>query len=63
MKDTTSNMVAPLNPLEFTAAQIIRISKNFYPDSWSMEIEHRHKQEVPNTKYFKPDYHIVSIVP
>ena len=24
MKDTTSNMVAPLNPLELTAAQVIR---------------------------------------
>ena len=74
MKDTTSNMVAPLNPLEFTAAQIVRIciqthdlEKNLYPDSrlgkWSTELEHRHKQEVPNTKYFMPNYHIVSIAP
>ena len=63
-------MVAPLNPFEFTAVQIIRIfiqthdlEKNLYPDSWSMELEHRHKQEVPDTKYFMPNYHIVSIAP
>ena len=61
MKDTTSNMVAPLNPLELTAAQVIR---NFYPDSqlgrWSMELERLHKREVHNIKYFMPDYHIVN---
>ena len=70
MKDTTSNIVAPLNPLKFIAAQTVRIfiqphdlEKSLYPDSWSMELEHRHKQEVPNTKYFMPHFHIVSIAP
>ena len=28
-----------------------------------MELERRHKQEVHNTKYFMPNYHIVSITP
>ena len=70
MKDTTSNIVAPLNPLKFIAAQTVRIfiqphdlEKSLYPDSRSMELDHRHKQEVPNTKYFMPHFHIVSIAP
>ena len=57
MKDATSNMVAPLNPLELTAAQIIRIFIQTH------DLELRLKQEVPNPKYFMPNYHIVSIAP
>ena len=59
MKDATSNMVAPLNPLELTAAQIIRI----FIQTHDLELELRQKQEVLNPKYFMPNYHIVSIAP
>ena len=59
MKDTTSNMVVPLNPLELTAAQIIRI----FIQTHDLELELRQKQEVPNPKYLMPNYHIVSIAP
>ena len=59
MKDTTSNMVAPLNPLELTAAQIIRI----FIQTHDLELERKQKQEVPNPKYLMPNYHIVSIAP
>ena len=59
MKDTTSNMVAPLNPLELTAAEIIRI----FIQTHDFELELRLKQEVPNPKYFMPNHHIVSIAP
>ena len=59
MKDKTSNMVAPLNPLELTAAQIIRI----FIQTHDLELERRHKQEVPNPRHVMPNYHIVSIAP
>ena len=54
MKDTTSNMVAHLNPLELTAAQVIRnfIQTHNLEDGigrWSMELERRHKQEAKCT--------------
>ena len=66
MKDTTSNMVAPLNPLELTAAaQVIRnfIQSDSQLGRGSMDLERRHKQEVHNTTYFMANYHIVSITP
>ena len=59
MKDTTSNMVAPFNPLELTAAQIVGI----FIQTHNLELELRQKQEVLNPKYFMPNYHIVSIAP
>ena len=59
MKDTTSNMVAPLNPLELTAAQIVGI----FIQTHNLELELRQKQEVLNPKYLMPNYHIVSIAP
>ena len=59
MKDTTSNMVAPLNPSELTAAQIVGI----FIQTHALELELRQKQEVLNPKYFMPNYHIVSIAP
>jgi len=57
MTDTTSNMVAPLNPLGLTEAQIIRI----FIQPHDLELERRYKQEVPDAKYLMPNYHIVSI--
>ena len=59
MKDTTSNMAAPLNPLEPKAAQIIRIfiKNHNLEDGW------RNEQEVNNTNYLMPNHHIVSITP
>ena len=65
MKDTTSNMVAPLNPLELTAAQI-NVESLSRLTTWKVadvELERRYKQEVPNPKYLMPNYHIVSIGP
>ena len=59
MKDTTSNMVAPLNPLEPTAAQVIRM----FIQTHHLYVEPRHEQEVQNTNYFMPNHHIVSITP
>ena len=62
MKDTTSNMVAPLNPLELTAAQVIR---NFIQthnlEDLNAGTSRKPEQEVHNTKYLMQDYHIVSI--
>ena len=58
MKDTTSNMIAPLNPLELTAAQMVGI----FIQTHDLELELRQK-EVLSRKYFMPNYHIVSIAP
>ena len=64
MKDTTSNMVAPLNPLELTAAQVIRNSIQTHNSKVDgTRTQAQAGSEVHNTKYFMPNYHIVSITP
>ena len=62
MKDTTSNMVAHLNPLEPTAAQVIRNfiqTHNLEGGRWNLNAAQA-GSVVRNTKYLMPDYHIVS---
>ena len=67
MKDTTSNMVAHLNPLELTAAQVIRNFIQTQLGRWNPKMvdgtwtQAQAGSEVHNTKYFMPNYHIVSI--